>query len=568
MTASSGKSDSQPTNADASSNVEATLVGDSSLESTPANAQVVISGSTAPSSIQPVVPETLGRYRIERMLGKGAMGCVYLAKDAQLNRAVALKVPNISTNAGLRFFERFQREARAAARLNHANICPVYEISEQNGICFLAMGYIDGRPLSDFIKPGKQQPERQIAAAVRKIALAVQEAHAQGIIHRDLKPGNIMIDARKEPIVMDFGLARFVDDEQQTQLTQEGVRVGTPSYMSPEQIDASRELGPASDVFSLGVILYEMLTMQRPFQGTVVSVIGQILHKEPTPVSQLRPDVSSQMAAICAKAIAKNPDERFASMKEFADALGDFLKGNDLVLGRTARKKTRQDGTSRSMWMYAVGAIVLLLVLAGLVNWLQSGRPVASPPAEVTTTPQTPIQASSAATSVAAANLSPAKEPTSEAAMEEPEVAATDNEPLPEIASTASEPQMSADDQPLDPIWEPDSEAVESMEKPEPKPKPLAVAKNPPPPPPPRSPMPNDPNSRPPGPPDIDEEMRKFDRNEDGVLSKGELPPHVMARADKNKDGKVTRKELEDAHKKYREKLHAPPRGQPPPPPP
>lgn len=269
----------------------------------------------------------LGRYRLEKLLGRGGMGSVYLARDLDLDRPVALKIPNFSDPAPPEAVERFFREAHSAAAITHPNICPVYAAGDSGGVRYMAMGYIEGRPLSDYIKPGRPQSERQAAAVVRKLAFAIQEAHDHGIIHRDLKPGNIMIDRRSEPILMDFGLARNLQDASQARLTQEGLAVGTPAYMSPEQVQGRADLGPATDIYSLGVILYELLTATQPFRGNIAGILGQILHVEAKPLRELKPDISPDIAAICAKAMAKDPAQRHASMREFGQALSSFLKG-------------------------------------------------------------------------------------------------------------------------------------------------------------------------------------------------------------------------------------------------
>lgn len=273
------------------------------------------------------MPEHFGRYHIDRLLGQGAMGSVYLAQDTQLNRNVALKVPQFSANGPADLIERFYREARSAATLTHPNICPVYDVGEHEGQHFISMGYIEGRPLADYVESGRQQPERKVAGVIRKLAQALQEAHDHGIIHRDLKPANIMIDRRNEPIVMDFGLARQADDQGDAKLTRDGTILGSPSYMSPEQVTGGK-LGPATDIYSLGVVLFEMLTGRTPFEGTVTSVIGQIMHTDAQPAIKLRTDITPGISAICAKAMAKKPEDRFASMKEFSSALGALLKGD------------------------------------------------------------------------------------------------------------------------------------------------------------------------------------------------------------------------------------------------
>lgn len=270
--------------------------------------------------------DRFGRYRILKTLGEGAMGSVYLALDTQLNRKVALKIPKVDAEADTRFIERFLREARSAATLSHPNICPVYDVGEIEGTHFISMAYVQGHPLSDFVNPDKPQRDRNVAYVVRRIALALHEAHINGLVHRDVKPANIMIDQRNEPIIMDFGLARQMDDAD-ARLTRDGAILGSPAYMSPEQIegDVSR-IGPASDIYSLGVILYELLTGQLPYQGTVASIIGQIVSKDPPHPKQLRPDVDLRLAEICLKAMAREVEDRYRSMREFADVLGDYLK--------------------------------------------------------------------------------------------------------------------------------------------------------------------------------------------------------------------------------------------------
>ena len=224
--------------------------------------------------------QEFGRYRILKPLGKGAMGMVYLAEDTQLQRQVALKTPHFEQEPTAELLERFYREARSAATLRHPNICPVYDVGQIEGTHYISMAYIEGHPLSAFIRSDKPQPERQILIIVRKLALALQEAHNHGVVHRDLKPANIMVDKRNEPIIMDFGLARQLHRDETVRITQSGMLIGTPAYMSPEQIDGEPgKVGPASDQFSLGVILYELLTGQLPFRGSLSTVMAQILTK-------------------------------------------------------------------------------------------------------------------------------------------------------------------------------------------------------------------------------------------------------------------------------------------------
>jgi formylglycine-generating enzyme required for sulfatase activity/serine/threonine protein kinase len=278
-----------------------------------------------------------GRYRIIRALGKGAMGTVYLAEDTQLERSVAIKTPHFAASPTEESLERFYREARVAATLRQPNICPVFDVGLIDGKHYISMAYIEGRPLSDFVQPDRPQTERQILIVIRKLALALQEAHDHGIVHRDLKPANIMVDMKGEPIIMDFGLAQQTRREGDIRLTQTGYIIGTPAYMSPEQVEGEPDnIGPPTDQYSLGVILYEMLTAQLPFRGSMIAVMGQILTKQPTPPSQLRPDLDPRIEAVCLKMLAKTPSERCASLKAVADEIAAILKS---PAAKTASKK-------------------------------------------------------------------------------------------------------------------------------------------------------------------------------------------------------------------------------------
>ncbi len=359
--------------------------------------------SLSQSTDRTSLPDQFGRYRIVRRLGKGGMGSVYLAHDTQLDRQVALKVPHFSAEDGPEVRERFYREARAAATLHHAGICPVHDVGEINGVPFLTMAYIEGRPLSQFVSADRPLTPRQVATLVRKLAQALQEAHQRGVIHRDLKPSNIMVNARGEPVVMDFGLARRLNKD--VRITGSGTIMGTPAYMSPEQVNADLEaMGPHSDIYSLGVILYELLAGRLPFEGPMASVLAQIITKEPVPPSLLRAGVDPAMEAICRKAMAKEISQRYRSMADLAAALSDFLKATagggtqtqarpeaafaDLAVSprlvRTATRKPRaprgpslaarvQAGVAKvpPKWRWlALAALVFLISLLGLVIYV------------------------------------------------------------------------------------------------------------------------------------------------------------------------------------------------------
>jgi serine/threonine protein kinase len=260
--------------------------------------------------------EAFGRYQIVRLLGRGAMGAVYLAYDSQLQRHIALKTPSLEENRPT--IERFFREARTAAQLRSPYVCPVYDVGRHGSVYYLSMAFIDGEPLTRMIAMNRLKEGKVIAALVSKIARGVGKAHEAGIIHRDLKPDNIMIDKDGEPVVMDFGLARRMDDD--IQLTTPGRILGTPAYMSPEQVEGDpKKIGPPTDIYSLGVILYQVLTGRLPFRGSLTSVLRQIGSETPARPSTIIPELAeSALEVICLKMMAKCPMERPVSMSEVA----------------------------------------------------------------------------------------------------------------------------------------------------------------------------------------------------------------------------------------------------------
>jgi eukaryotic-like serine/threonine-protein kinase len=269
------------------------------------------------------LPEEFGRYRILTQLGQGGMGSVYLAHDTQLDRRVALKVPHFDDDDPA-ILQRFRQEAQLAARVNHPNFCPVHDVGVFNGVDYFTMPIIEGTPLTRLLGPNRLWGPRDAVELLRKVALAVAQLHLLGIIHRDLKPANIMIRPDGEPIVMDFGLA--LPSGARTRLTATGEPLGTPAYMPPEQARGEPDrIGPGSDVYSLGVILYELVTGKLPFNGQVFSLFAQILHAAPPAPSFLRHDVGIEIDMLCARAMAKEPERRFPNAGVLADALGAYL---------------------------------------------------------------------------------------------------------------------------------------------------------------------------------------------------------------------------------------------------
>lgn len=276
-------------------------------------------------------PETFGRYRIVEKLGEGSMGTVHLAEDPQLNRRVALKFPKFAHGDRDKAVARFYREARIAAGLRNANICPVYDVGEVDGVHFISMPYIEGRLLSEVVADGNRLKVREAVLLVRTLAMALHEAHLQGIVHRDLKPSNIIVDDRGQPVIMDFGLARETYEPGAERLTADHTIVGSPAYMSPELVESEGAVGPQSDIFSLGVLMYELLTGRLPFRGSFAKVAMQIVSREPERPTKIRPDLDTSIERVCLRMLAKQPDKRYSSMSKVAIELTKYLRRPDVA---------------------------------------------------------------------------------------------------------------------------------------------------------------------------------------------------------------------------------------------
>jgi serine/threonine protein kinase len=276
-------------------------------------------GGSNPNDLLGRLKTTLGdRYDVKSLLGQGGMGAVFLAEDKTLERLVAIKVlpPEMSHNQ--HFVGRFQREARTAAKLDHANIIPIYAVESRDGTHYFAMKYVTGRSLDQVLMQGAL-PIDVTQRILWECASALGHAHRRGIIHRDIKPGNIMIDDSGRAMLTDFGISKAL--ESATQFTATGQVVGTPHYMSPEQSRGAAVDG-RSDIYSLGVVAYRMLTGQLPFgEGSVHTIIYKQIFEEPTPIEQLNAGVPAFLIAATRKAMAKEPAERFATMEEFATAV-------------------------------------------------------------------------------------------------------------------------------------------------------------------------------------------------------------------------------------------------------
>jgi eukaryotic-like serine/threonine-protein kinase len=277
-------------------------------------------GKLAPSPL----PREIGGYELVEELGRGAMGVVYKAWDKGLKRFVALKMVLRGTHASAIDQGRFRAEAQAAAGLTHPSIVPVYQVGEHDAQAFFCMKYVAGQTLAGRVAAGPL-PQRQAAGYLAAIARAVQHAHEHGILHRDLKPSNILIDDDNCPLVTDFGLAKRVEGGQS--LTGTGAIVGTPSYMAPE-LTEGKSASPASDVYALGAMLYEMLTGRPPFlAASVVETLLLIRTEEPVRLRLLNPKIDTDLELICRKCLEKNPQHRYATAADLARDLTAFLAG-------------------------------------------------------------------------------------------------------------------------------------------------------------------------------------------------------------------------------------------------
>ena len=263
---------------------------------------------------------TLGRYEVLHELGRGAMGVVYLGKDPKINRQVAIKTVNfdeVEEKMIDTLKERFFREAQSAGTLNHPNILTIYDVGEEGNLAYIAMELIDGKDLDIWTESGRLLPLKDALMVVAKVADALDFAHSHGIIHRDIKPANIMVTKKSEIKVTDFGIARIQSASQ----TKTGTVMGTPSYMSPEQV-AGKKVDGKSDVFSLGVVLYELLSANRPFTGdSLATIMYNITNSPPTPLDEYKKGLPKFCQALIDKALAKESEKRFQSAGEFAKAI-------------------------------------------------------------------------------------------------------------------------------------------------------------------------------------------------------------------------------------------------------
>src|SRR5438046_9854033 len=311
----------------------------------------------------------LGDYELLEEVGRGGQGVVFRARQKSLNRTVALKVISLGQWASKAHLKRFRREAEAAASLDHPCIVPIYEVDERDGSCYFSMKLIEGGQLDEVVKR-TPMPVRQATALMAKVARTVHYAHEHGILHRDIKPGNILLDAKGEPHLTDFGLARLVESESTVTRTMEAL--GTPSYMAPEQAAGNNAaISGVTDVYGLGAVLYQLLTGQPPFAGgTTYSTIKLVLDTEPRQPRFLNPKIDRDLSTICLNCLEKDPKRRYSSALALAEDLEHWLKHEPIQARHTGffargKKWVRRNPTSALL----AASLVALIAAVGWNVW-------------------------------------------------------------------------------------------------------------------------------------------------------------------------------------------------------
>ncbi len=331
----------------------------------------------SPSSSQIILPVVSG-YEVLGLLGRGGMGVVYKARQLGLNRLIALKMLPAEMPADAPGLVRFRREAEAVARLQHPNIVQVYEVGDWDGRPFFSMEYVEGGNLVLLLQRGLPVP-RQAAQTVEALARAVHYAHQRGILHRDLKPGNVMLTREGVPKVTDFGLAKILQDSgggpaSFASHTRTGEILGTPSYMAPEQAAGhTRDAGPGADVYSLGAILYEMLTGRPPFEGPLVKILHRVLNEEPVAPARLQPKVPRDLQTVCLKCLEKDAARRYPTAEGLADDLRAFLAGEAVQARPAGRRERLARWVRRRPTAALLVGVVTVALAGGLVGALWYG---------------------------------------------------------------------------------------------------------------------------------------------------------------------------------------------------
>ncbi len=334
------------------------------------NVNVNVNENKGEKNSSPLLEQKFPNYRLIRELARGGMGIVYLAQELSSERMVALKVLLAGDDANQTEIKRFFREARAIAQIDAPNIIPIYDMGKQGEYPYFTMKYIEGKTLEDLLKNSSKNP-RPTIKILEKIARALAVAHEKGILHRDIKPANILVDADKEPYLADFGLVKVIDSN--TQLTMTGTVMGTPFYMSPEQVNAERSLDHRSDIYSLGIILYQLLTGKLPFDAnTLPALYEKILYEEPIPLKHIVKSINRDISLICTKAMDKLPSLRYQNAKELADDLQRYLNKEKVSARRVNVRKVAHQGQryyQRNFFWLNLGGTLFFLTLFLWFGW-------------------------------------------------------------------------------------------------------------------------------------------------------------------------------------------------------
>ncbi len=345
--------------------------------------------------------KNIGKYKITSILGKGAMGIVYRALDPDINREVAVKTIRFDLvseeDDREEMMERFMREAQAAGKLTHPNIITIYDVGREKEMTYIVMQLIEGHSLQKVISSGEKISTQELIQLMDQLCKALDYAHDNGIIHRDIKPANILLDKEGKPFIVDFGVARL----ETSTLTEAGTTLGTPSYMSPEQV-MGKKVDRRSDIFSLGGILYELLTGKRAFQAqSITTVIYKIINEEPVALTEVKKGLPIGFEQIVCKALAKNPKDRYQNCAELATDLHNFDQLSDKTIPITMIKEelpTLMMKKKRKLWpIIAISAAAVLVVaavggyflyqktgeipfLSGIFKGMKAEEPPLSPP--------------------------------------------------------------------------------------------------------------------------------------------------------------------------------------------
>jgi hypothetical protein len=312
----------------------------------------------------------VGRYRLMEKLGAGGMGEVYRGHDPLLDRIVAVKLPYFHgpPEHVARLAQRFQREARAAAQIQHPHVCPVYDVGEHDGQPFVVMAFLPGPSLAQRLAAGRFEDVGEAVRIARQLLDGLTAVHALGIVHRDLKPGNVLFDAAGRAVLTDFGLARPNSD---TPLTSANAVLGTPAYMAPEQACGQLDqIGPATDLYSLGVVLYQMVTGKLPFEGPAAAVLPRIVAEMPPPPRHFRPDLDPALEAVIVRALRKEPAQRFGDAAEFAAALDGRVSDSTTVAEPPRSPRPTLPVPGKTLWLPS-----------RILGWLAGGLLIAPPAA-------------------------------------------------------------------------------------------------------------------------------------------------------------------------------------------